>query len=90
MASLKRLIEELKRRRVFRVAVMYTVVAFVVWQAAEIAVPGLNLPDWVLTLVILLTVLGFPIALAISWCQQNESWSQSGNIRRRTDARFQG
>jgi len=67
MASLKRLIEELKRRRVFRVAVMYAVVAFVVWQVAEIAVPGLNLPDWVLTLVILLTVLGFPIALALAW-----------------------
>lgn len=58
---------ELKRRRVFRVAVVYAVVAFVIWQAAEIAVPGLNLPDWVLTLVILLTVLGFPIALVLAW-----------------------
>jgi len=66
MSRLKRLIEELKRRRVFRVAVMYAVVAFVVWQAAEIAVPGLNLPDWVLTLVILLTALGFPIALGLA------------------------
>ncbi|UCC83473.1 MAG: tetratricopeptide repeat protein, partial [Gemmatimonadota bacterium] len=34
---------------------------------AEIAVPGLNLPDWVLTLVILLTILGFPIALVLAW-----------------------
>ena len=61
------LLSELKRRRVYRVAVVYAVVAFVIWQAAEIAVPGLNLPDWVLTLVILLTVLGFPIALVLAW-----------------------
>jgi len=67
MSRLKRLIDELRRRRVFRVAVVYAVVAFVIWQAAEIAVPGLNLPGWVLTLVILLTVLGFPIALVLAW-----------------------
>ncbi|UCC73716.1 MAG: hypothetical protein JSV86_03915, partial [Gemmatimonadota bacterium] len=67
MSRLQRLLEELKRRRVFRVAVVYAAVAFVIWQAAEIAVPGLNLPDIVLTTVILLTVLGFPVALALAW-----------------------
>jgi TolB-like protein/tetratricopeptide (TPR) repeat protein len=67
MNRLQRLLEELKRRRVFRVAVVYAAVAFVIWQAAEIAVPGLNLPGWVLTLVILLTALGFPIAVALAW-----------------------
>jgi TolB-like protein len=66
-SGLRPLLAELKRRRVFRVAVAYAVVAFVIWQAAEIAVPGLNLPGWVLTLVILLTVLGFPIALVLAW-----------------------
>jgi TolB-like protein/Flp pilus assembly protein TadD len=65
--DLRTFLAELKRRRVFRVAVVYAVVAFVIWQAAEIAVPGLHLPDWVLTLVILLTVLGFPIALVLAW-----------------------
>ena len=67
MSRLKRLIDELRRRRVFRVGGAYAVVAFVIWQAAEIAVPGLNLPGWVLTLVILLTVLGLPIALVLAW-----------------------
>jgi TolB-like protein len=67
MSRLQRLLEELKRRRVFRVAVVYAAVAFVVWQVAEIAVPGLNLPNVVLTTVILLTVLGFPVALALAW-----------------------
>ncbi len=68
MASqLRTFLAELKRRKVVRVAVVYAVVAFVIWQAAEIAVPGLNLPAWVLTLIILLTVLGFPIALVLAW-----------------------
>jgi TolB-like protein len=57
----------LKRRRVYRVAVVYAAVAFVIWQAAEIAVPGLNLPDWVLTFVIIITLLGFPIAVVLAW-----------------------
>ncbi|UCC81707.1 MAG: hypothetical protein JSW46_11905 [Gemmatimonadota bacterium] len=67
MRALGAFLSELKRRRVYRVAVVYVAVAFVIWQAAEIAVPGLNLPGWVLTLVILLTVLGFPVALVLAW-----------------------
>lgn len=67
MFGLKRLFDELRRRRVFRVAVIYAAVAFVVWQVAEIAVPGLRLPDLVLTAVIVLTILGFPIAVVLAW-----------------------
>jgi len=67
MSRLRRLTDELKRRRVFRVAVVYAAVAFVVWQAAEIAVPALRLPDWSLSLVVFLTLLGFPIALVLAW-----------------------
>jgi TolB-like protein/Flp pilus assembly protein TadD len=58
---------ELKRRRVFRVAAVYAVVAFVIWQAAEIAFPALRLPEWSLTLVVALTLLGFPIAVVLAW-----------------------
>jgi tetratricopeptide (TPR) repeat protein len=58
---------ELKRRRVYRVAVVYAAVAFVIWQAAEIAFPALRLPDWTLTLVVVLTLVGFPIALLLAW-----------------------
>ncbi len=67
MTGPRRLIHELKRRRVFRVAVVYAVVAFVIWQAAEIAFPALSIPDWSLTLVVVLTLLGFPIALVLAW-----------------------
>ena len=58
---------ELKRRRVYRVAVVYAAVAFVIWQAAEITFPALNLPPWTLTFVVVLTLLGFPIALVLAW-----------------------
>jgi TolB-like protein len=58
---------ELRRRRVYRVAVVYAVVAFVIWQAAEIAFPALNLPEWTLTFVVVATLLGFPIALVLAW-----------------------
>ncbi len=58
---------ELKRRRVYRVAVVYAAVAFVIWQAAEIAFPALGLPDWALTLVVVLTIIGFPIAVVLGW-----------------------
>jgi len=61
------LFAELKRRRVYRVAIVYAAVAFVIWQAAEIAFPALRLPDWTLTLVVVLTILGFPIALILAW-----------------------
>jgi adenylate cyclase len=65
--KLRAFLADLKRRKVYRVAVVYAAVAFVIWQVAEIAVPGLNLPNVVLTAVILLTVIGFPITLVLAW-----------------------
>ncbi|UCC82582.1 MAG: tetratricopeptide repeat protein, partial [Gemmatimonadota bacterium] len=64
---MKAFLAELKRRRVYRVAIVYAAVAFVIWQAAEIAVPALRLPGWALTLVVMLTIAGFPIALVLAW-----------------------
>lgn len=58
---------ELKRRRVVRVALVYGAVAFAVVQAADVFVPALALPGWILTAVALLAVLGFPIALVLAW-----------------------
>jgi TolB-like protein/Tfp pilus assembly protein PilF len=79
---MKRFLAELKRRKVYRVAIVYAAVAFVIWQAAEIAVPGLNLPGWTLTFVILLTFLGFPIALVLAWAfevtPEGVKWTQEG------------
>lgn len=58
---------ELKRRRVVRVALVYGAVAFAVVQAADVFVPALALPGWILTAVALLAVLGFPVALVLAW-----------------------
>jgi len=58
---------ELKRRKVFRVGVVYAGVSFILAQVADIAFPALHLPDWTLTLVIVLILLGFPVALILAW-----------------------
>jgi len=58
---------DLRRRRVYRVAAVYAAVAWVLWQGAEIAVPALRLPDWWLTAVVVVTLVGFPIALIFAW-----------------------
>jgi hypothetical protein len=67
MSRLQLLLDELKRRRVFRVAAAYAVVAFVIWQAADFVFPALKVPDWVATTVVIVTLLGFPVALALAW-----------------------
>ena len=61
------LLAELKRRKVFRVAVQYGVVSFVVLQAADIVFPRLGLPDWTVTLIVAVAVAGLPIALVLAW-----------------------
>jgi TolB-like protein/Tfp pilus assembly protein PilF len=60
-------VAEVRRRKVVRVATVYLVAAFVVAQAADILLPGLNLPGWSVTLVLALLILGFPISIALAW-----------------------
>ena len=63
----QRFFAELKRRRVFRVMAVYGAVAFVILQVADIALPGLGLPEWTITLILALTLLGFPFAIVLAW-----------------------
>jgi TolB-like protein/Tfp pilus assembly protein PilF len=58
---------ELKRRRVFRVMAVYGAVAFVVLQVADLAFPRLGLPEWTVTLTLVLAMLGFPLAIVLAW-----------------------
>ncbi len=60
-------IAELKRRNVFKVTAIYIVVGWLVLQAVDIVFPALNLPDWTITLVVALLVVGFPFALILAW-----------------------
>ena len=61
------LIEELKRRKVFRVAASYAVVAFIIFQLVEILFPIFNFPQWTQQFVVIIILLGFPIAVIFSW-----------------------
>jgi TolB-like protein len=61
------LLAELKRRNVFRVGVAYGIVAWILIEVAHTAFPTLQLPDWTTTLVTVLLIMGFPVALVIAW-----------------------
>jgi adenylate cyclase len=59
--------EEIKRRKVIRVAVAYSAVAWLLVQIVVTVKAPLNLPDWTDTFFIVLVMVGFPIALILSW-----------------------
>src|SRR3954467_2903936 len=59
--------KEVKRRKVYRVAVGYVVVAGGLIQLASAVFPAWELPSWALRLVIILLLIGFPIALILAW-----------------------
>jgi TolB-like protein len=64
------LFEELKRRKVFRVAAIYVVVAWLLIQVAQSLAPILNLPETAPTLVFFLLVILFPMALFLAWAYE--------------------
>jgi Tol biopolymer transport system component len=65
-----KLFEEIKRRKVFRVAAMYAVVAWVLIQIVDTLFPALQLPSWTITFVTLLLIVGFPIAVILAWAYE--------------------
>src|SRR5437879_10590861 len=58
---------ELKRRNVYKVAVAYAVVGWLVVQISSTVLPTFHAPEWVLQSMVLVVVLGFPIALVLAW-----------------------
>ena len=64
---MKSFFAELKRRKVHRVAIAYAVAAWLLIQVATQVFPFFEIPNWAVRLVVLLLVLGFPIALILSW-----------------------
>jgi len=59
--------QELRRRKVIKAAAMYAATAFIVIDASANVLPRLGLPDWTVTFLIILLIVGFPIALILSW-----------------------
>ena len=61
------LIAELKRRNVFRVAVAYAIVAWLLIEVASVVLPTFEAPEWVMKAFSSLVILGFPLALILAW-----------------------
>ncbi len=61
------LITELRRRNVFRVAIAYTVIAWVLAQVADLAFDNFGAPDWVPKSVLFVLLMGFPLAVFFAW-----------------------
>ncbi len=63
----RNLLAELKRRNVYKVAVAYAVVAWLLIQAASIILPTFEAPPWILKVIIFVLIIGFPVALVFAW-----------------------
>src|SRR6266571_4020586 len=63
----KHFFTELKRRNVYKVAIAYGVVAWLLMQVASQIFPFFEIPNWAVRLVVLLLVIGFPVAMILAW-----------------------
>src|SRR5215831_15579917 len=83
---------ELKRRNVYKVAIAYGVVAWLLIQVATQTFPFFEIPNWMVRAVVLLLILGFPVALVLAWAfeltpegiKRAEDVDLSKSIRRKT------
>ena len=75
---------ELKRRNVYKVAVAYAIVGWLIVQIATQVFPFLEIPNWVVRLVIILVAIGFPMALIIAWAFEltPEGIKRTGDVDR--------
>jgi len=88
----KNILTELKRRNVYKVAIAYFVVAWLLMQVASQIFPFFDIPSWGVRLVVLLLIIGFPIALILAWAfeltpegiKRTEDVDLSKSIRRKT------
>src|SRR6187399_2230973 len=67
MMNSRNFFAELKRRNVYKVAVAYLVVGWLLIQIATQVFPFFEIPNWAVRMTVLLIVIGFPIALVIAW-----------------------
>jgi hypothetical protein len=63
----KQFFAELKRRNVYKVAIAYAVVAWLLMQIASQIFPFFEIPNWAVRLVVLLLIIGFPVAVILAW-----------------------
>ena len=61
---------ELKRRNVFKVGVAYAIVAWLIMQVVETFFPALHIPEWTITFIAVLLIIGFPLAVFLAWAYE--------------------
>lgn len=69
---------ELKRRHVVRMAIAYCALSWLLLQVASLLIPTFDIPNWVMRLLVLMAVLGLPLALLFSW---SFAWTSAGLTR---------
>ncbi len=86
------LFHELKRRNVIRVGVMYIIVAWLILQVADVVLGNIAAPGWVFLAILLLLVLGLPVAILFAWAfeltpqglKREEDTERSESVTRKT------
>lgn len=87
---------ELRRRNVYKVAIAYAVVAWLIIQVSAATFPVLEIPNWCVRLVIVLVALGFPVAVMLAWAyeltpegiKRTEEVAPEASIKRQTGQRL--
>ena len=64
---MKKFLEDLRRRKVLPAALTYAAIGWVLLQAASIILPALLLPAWTLRFLLVLVIVGFPLAVTLAW-----------------------
>ena len=67
---MQKFLEEVKRRNVFRVALVYIIVAWLTMQVVDVMFPALNVPDWTISAIAVLLLIGFPFAIIFAWAYE--------------------
>ena len=68
--NLRNFIKELKRRKVYQVALTYGVTAWLLAQILDLATDAFNAPDWVMQMSLVVLLIGFPVALILAWAYE--------------------
>jgi adenylate cyclase len=67
VTAFRQFLTELRRRRVIRVLILYAIAGWVIVQIASTVLPSLHVPEWSVTLVVVLVALGLPLAAILAW-----------------------
>ena len=67
LRKMLRLIKELRRREVFRTVGLYVGIGWITIEAASVMLPAFDAPEWVLRAVIILAIIGLPVAIVLAW-----------------------